>query len=80
VIPSPRRDLTHAPERPGADQAAVAHDLNNMLAVIQGHAEMLLDDVGDESPLCGDLDAIRRAADRASSLLRHFLAVNGHED
>ena len=59
--------------------ASFAHDFNNVLAVIQGYVETLLEEVGDASPLRGDLDAIHRAAKRASSLVRRLEARNGHE-
>jgi signal transduction histidine kinase len=81
VIPSARGDRRDAAPQAGVERAAtVVHDLNNLLAVIQGHVEMLLDEVGDVSPLRGDLDAIRRAAQRASSLVGHLPAVNDHGD
>lgn len=66
--------------RAESEVAAVAHDLENVLAVIQGHTEMLLDEVGDASPLRGDLDAIDRAVHRASSLVDRLVAAKGHED
>ena len=60
--------------------ASFAHDLNNVIAVIQGYVEMLLEQVGDANPLRGDLDAIHRAAERASSLVRRLEAGNGDEN
>ncbi len=65
--------------RAESDMATVAHELNNALAVIEGHTELLLDEVGDGSPLHGDLDAISRAVRRASSLVDRLLAANGDE-
>ena len=65
--------------RAESEVATVAHDLNNILAVIQGHAELLLDEVGDASPLRGDLDAIDRAVHRAASLVGRLVSLNGPE-
>ena len=59
--------------------ASFAHDFNNVIAVIQGYVETLLEQVGDASPLRGDLDAIHRAVERASSLVRRLEAGNGDE-
>ncbi len=79
---SPQGESRHvpdheAPARPGEDAASFAHDLNNVLTVIQGYVETLLDTVGDASPLRDDLDAIHRAAQRGSSLVRRLEAGNG---
>jgi signal transduction histidine kinase len=56
--------------------ASVAHDFNNVLAVIVGHAELLL----DERPADGDeregVLAIRAAAERASEVTRKLLAFS----
>ena len=59
--------------------ASFAHDFNNVIAVIQGYVETLLEQVGNASPLRGDLDAIHRAAERATSLVRRLEAGNGPE-
>ena len=61
------------------DAASFAHDFNNVITVIQGYAETLLEQVGDASPLRGDLDAIHRAAERASSLVRRLEPGSGHQ-
>ena len=52
----------------------VAHDFNNMLGVIMGHAEMALRKTNDTAPLAEDLREIMRAAERSSILTRHLLA------
>jgi signal transduction histidine kinase len=56
--------------------SSVAHDFNNVLAVIVGHAELLL----DESPGSGaereGVLAIRAAAERASEVTRKLLAFS----
>jgi signal transduction histidine kinase len=50
----------------------LVHDLNNLLNVIIGYSELLLDELEESNPLCEDLhsihDAARRANDIASKL------------
>jgi PAS domain S-box-containing protein len=52
----------------------VAHDFNNMLGVILGHAELALQQVDPAQPLHGDLLEIRKAAQRSADLTRQLLA------
>jgi len=52
----------------------VAHDFNNMLGVILGHAEVALGRVGPDQPLHGHLAEIRKAAERSADLTRQLLA------
>ena len=52
----------------------VAHDFNNMLAVIMGTTEMALDSVPPDQPLHADLQEIRKAAERSANLTRQLLA------
>ena len=52
----------------------VAHDFNNMLGVILGHADLALDELEPASPLYGNLQEIRKAAIRSGDLTRQLLA------
>lgn len=52
----------------------VAHDFNNMLTVILGHAELALTRPGVPAPIQADLAAIRRAAEHSADLTRQLLA------
>jgi PAS domain S-box-containing protein len=52
----------------------VAHDFNNMLGVILGHAELAMDQVAPSMPLYTDLAEIRSAANRSADLVRQLLA------
>ena len=52
----------------------VAHDFNNMLGAILGHADLALEDLSPEHPLHGHLLEIRKAADRSAALTRQLLA------
>ena len=51
----------------------VAHDFNNMLGVILGHAEMALRKADPASPFISDLEEIRKAANRSADLTRQLL-------
>lgn len=61
-------------ESVGRLAGGVAHDYNNMLGVILGHAEMALQHVTPGQPLYADLAGIREAAVRSAALTRHLLA------
>ncbi|NCA82318.1 MAG: PAS domain-containing sensor histidine kinase, partial [Opitutae bacterium] len=52
----------------------VAHDFNNMLGVILGHAEIAMDQTDLDHPLRADLLEIRKAAQRSADLTRQLLA------
>ncbi|HSK18514.1 MAG TPA: PAS domain S-box protein [Longimicrobiales bacterium] len=54
----------------------VAHDFNNLLTAIQGHADLLLSDLRENDAIRPDLQEIRDAADRATSLTRQLLAFS----
>ncbi len=56
----------------------VAHDFNNLLSVILGYSDMLLKDVGAESPMRDDLDEVRKAAQRGADLCRQLLLFSRH--
>ncbi len=52
----------------------VAHDFNNMLAVILGRVELLLQQVDPDSPLARNIGQIQAAAQRSANLTRQLLA------
>ena len=51
----------------------VAHDFNNMLGVIQGHAELCIKKIKSEGPLFTNLKEIEKAAKRSADLTRQLL-------
>ena len=54
----------------------VAHDFNNILTVIAGYCELLMQKVGKESPMLGELEQIKRAGDRAALMTQQLLAFS----
>ncbi len=54
----------------------LAHDLNNLLTVIRGYAELLRSDWSKDSPLTADLDQVLAAVDRAASVTARILAFS----
>lgn len=61
-------------ESVGRLAGGVAHDFNNMLGVILGHAELALEQLPPDGSLYSDLDEIRKAAQRSADLTRQLLA------
>lgn len=61
-------------ESVGRLAGGVAHDFNNMLGVILGHAELAMEQVEPHHPLEADLTEIRKAAQRSADLTRQLLA------
>lgn len=61
-------------EAVGRLAGGVAHDFNNMLAVIAGHADMALEQTVPDSALHADLLEIRKAAERSADLTHQLLA------
>ncbi len=51
----------------------VAHDFNNMLGVIIGHADLAQMKLSPDHPLCENLNEIRQAAERSAALTRQLL-------
>jgi len=63
-------------EAVGRLAGGVAHDFNNLLMVIRGYSEVLLENTECDSLLYPKIEAIQKAADRASSLTRQLLAFS----
>ena len=61
-------------EAVGRLAGGVAHDFNNMLNVILGHAHLGLDDLPADHPVRDDLLEICAAAERSAELTRQLLA------
>ena len=52
----------------------VAHDFNNMLSIILGHTELILDQIEPTNPHRGGLEEISKAAKRSANITRQLLA------
>ena len=63
-------------EAVGQIAAGVAHDFNNILAVIQGHAELQLSAGHADESLLESLQEVSQAANRAAALTRQLLAFS----
>ncbi|MBF0377773.1 MAG: PAS domain S-box protein [Desulfamplus sp.] len=61
-------------ESVGRLAGGVAHDFNNMLGVILGHAEIALEEVYTNRAVYGSLREIRNASQRSADLTRQLLA------
>ncbi len=63
-------------EAVGKLAGGIAHDFNNLLVVILGHAELLAHSLEEQDIGTAELTEIRRAAERAASLVGQLLAFS----
>ncbi len=61
-------------ESVGRLAGGVAHDFNNMLSVILGHAELAMGQISHKHPLFSNLLEIQKSAERSAELTRQLLA------
>ncbi|MBI2408080.1 MAG: PAS domain S-box protein [Gemmatimonadetes bacterium] len=63
-------------ESVGQLAGGVAHDFNNLLSVINGSADLIIDDLPASDPVYADVQAIRQAAQRAAALTKQLLSFS----
>jgi signal transduction histidine kinase len=57
----------------------VAHDFNNILAIIMGYCDLLAADLGAESPLLKYTEEVQQACERAVGLTRQLLVFSSKQ-
>ena len=63
-------------EAVGRLAGGVAHDFNNLLTAILGYADLVLEAVGADATLAGDVHEIKSAGERAGRLTRQLLTFS----
>jgi two-component system cell cycle sensor histidine kinase/response regulator CckA len=63
-------------EAVGQLAAGVAHDFNNIVFVILGHSDLLMEELGPDHPAQKDARAIHQAAERAAGVTRQLLVFS----
>ncbi|RPI09069.1 MAG: PAS domain S-box protein [Zetaproteobacteria bacterium] len=69
----------HTMDVVGRLAGGVAHDLNNALMTIMGHAEMLEYRLAETGTSSDEISEVKAACDRAASLTRQLLAFGGRQ-
>jgi signal transduction histidine kinase len=59
----------------GTLAGGVAHDLNNVLGIVVGYAEMLLDEIDESSPLRDDVMKIMEGGHRSAAIVQDLLTL-----
>jgi PAS domain S-box-containing protein len=68
--------LSQRMEAVGQLAGGIAHEFNNMLAIIIGYSDVLAEALDPADALSGNLEQIKKAADRAATLTRQLLAFS----
>lgn len=56
--------------------SGIAHDFNNLLTVIEGHTDLALECLESSHPASTDLEAVRRAVQRAKNLVGELRSIS----
>jgi hypothetical protein len=67
-------------ETVGASASGIAHNFNNIVGAILGHAEIAEAQLASDSPSARNLEEIRRAGERARDLVDQMLAFGRRRD
>ena len=70
--------LRHAQKMEAVGRLAggIAHDFNNLMTAIRSYADLMIDDMTERDPKRGDVEEIRKAAQRATALTAQLLAYS----
>ena len=63
----------------GTLASGIAHEFNNLLTVILGHAELAMREVAKKSPALESLQMIRKASQQARHVVQQILTFSRHE-
>jgi hypothetical protein len=58
-----------------SDDRKFVHDMKNMLGIVIGYSNLVLDEMTADDPKRGDVDEIRKAGESALALLDHWDAA-----
>ncbi len=59
----------------GTLAGGVAHDLNNVLGIVVGYSEMLMDEIGESSPLRDNVTKIMAGGQRSAAIVQDLLTL-----
>jgi CheY-like chemotaxis protein len=59
----------------GTLAGGVAHDLNNVLGIVVGYAEMLMDELDESNPMRDDLEKILEGGNRSAAIVQDLLTL-----
>ena len=59
----------------GTLAGGVAHDLNNVLGIVVGYSELLLDEIGQSSPMRANLTKIMEGGHRSAAIVQDLLTL-----
>src|SRR6185295_478031 len=63
-------------EAVGRLAGGIAHEFGNVLTIIGGYCALLLSGMKKDDPLREEVEGIRKAGQRATSLIRHLLGFS----
>ncbi|MFH1935427.1 MAG: PAS domain S-box protein [Pseudomonadota bacterium] len=67
---------TQKMEAVGTLAGGMAHEFNNLMTAVLSYSSFLLTDLGEDDPMRKDVEEIKSAGKRASSLVKHLLAFS----
>jgi two-component system cell cycle sensor histidine kinase/response regulator CckA len=71
-----RLQHTQKMEAVGTLAGGMAHEFNNLMTAVMSYSSFLLEDLGEDDPMRKDVEEIKSAGKRASSLVKQLLAFS----